>query len=154
MLFLSIIARVAQLVEQSTYTRSVGGSSPSARTNKMAKIYVAGNEIERAGLVMDGLRSRGHTITFDWIPGIKEQTDENKIERALLEREGIREADILVYLWKENQESARFEAGMAMGLKKPIIVSSDHKAFFFSLPEIVQVSSDDEIVEAIKRLDL
>ena len=116
----------------------------------MARIYVAGNEIERAKLVMDRLRSCGHTITFNWIPGIKEQTDGDKIKRALLEREGIREADILVYLWKEDQESARFEAGMAMGLGKLIIVSTTHKAFFFSLPEVKQVLSDNEILDAIK----
>jgi hypothetical protein len=62
------------------------------------------------------------------------------------------DADMLVYLWAPNQESARYEAGMAMGLKKPVIVSGKSDAFFFQLPNIYCVSSDDEIVQKIKEL--
>jgi hypothetical protein len=113
----------------------------------MAKIYVASNDLARARKVMDELTGAGHTITFDWVVDIEDQSDNPG--KAFREREAIRECDILVYLWASNQESARFEAGMAMGLGKKIIVSSDHQAWFFALPEVVQVNSDDQIMAVV-----
>ena len=65
---------------------------------------------------MRDLTGAGHTITFDWVIDIENQSD--KTVKALMEREAIRECDVLVYLWSANQESARFEAGMAMSLGK------------------------------------
>jgi hypothetical protein len=119
----------------------------------MSKIYVASNEVPRAKSVMKALISAGHTITFDWTLDIENEQEQDKIGKPLKEREAVRECDVLVYLWKADQESARFEAGMAMGLKKKIIVvSGDHKAWFFALPEVVQVTTDYEIVIAIKNL--
>lgn len=115
----------------------------------MAKIYVASNEVPRAKKVMEELIVAGHSVTFDWTIGIENQTEEDKINKPLKEREAVRECDILVYLWKENQESARFEAGMAMGLRKKIIAVTDNKAWFFALPEVVQIDSDNKIIAAI-----
>lgn len=115
----------------------------------MAKIYVASNEVERAKKVMESLISAGHTITFDWTLDIETETENSKTTKPLREREAIRECDVLIYLWKENQESARFEAGMAMGLGKRIIVVAPHKAWFFALPEVMQIDSDHQIVTAI-----
>ena len=115
----------------------------------MAKIYVASNEVPRAKKVMDALRGAGHSITFDWTIDIEKGDEQDKVEKPLKEREAVRECDVLVYLWKDNQESARFEAGMAMGLRKKIIAVTDHKAWFFALPEIIQSDSDDQIIAAI-----
>jgi hypothetical protein len=120
----------------------------------MAKIYVASNEVPRAQKVMAELVQAGHTITFDWTIDIENQQEHEKPGIALREREAVRECDVLVYLWKANQESARFEAGMAMGLRKKIIASTDHKAWFFALPEVAQVVSDDQIVAAVNNLKL
>lgn len=113
------------------------------------KIYVASNEVARARKVMQELISAGHTITFDWTADIEEENQEDKVTKALKEREAVRECDALVYLWKGNQESARFEAGMAMGLRKKVIVVTDHEAWFFALPEVIQVNSDDQILLAL-----
>lgn len=115
----------------------------------MAKIYVASNEVERAKKVMEELVKAGHAITFDWTINIEKQTEQDKITKPLKEREAVRECDVLVYLWKADQESARFEAGMAMGLRKRIIAVTDHKAWFFALPEVIQITSDDQIVSAL-----
>jgi hypothetical protein len=120
----------------------------------MAKIYVASNEVSRAKKIMNELIQAGHVITFDWTIDIEKEQEQGKAEKPLLEREAIRECDVLVYLWKENQESARFEAGMAMGLRKTIIVSTDHKAWFFALPEVIQITSDSEIVKTVNGLSL
>lgn len=115
----------------------------------MTKIYVASNEVARAKKVMEELLAAGHIITFDWTTDIEKQTDEDKINKPLKEREAVRECDVLVYLWKANQESARFEAGMAMGLGKKVIAVTGHQAWFFALPEVIQVDSDDQILQAI-----
>lgn len=110
-------------------------------------VYVAGKNIDRARKVMTVLREAGHTITFDWLVDIESET--NPVQKALDEREGIRLADALVYLWEPNQESARYEAGMAMGLGKPVIVSGSHESWFFSLPEVMCVVVDAEILQAL-----
>lgn len=110
------------------------------------KIYVAGKNLDRARVVMDVLRKHGHEITYDWV---NPYSEENPKEKAREEREGVRDADLLVYLWEPDQESARYEAGMAMGLGKPIVVSGKSDAFFFNLPNIFCVDSDNEIVSAV-----
>jgi len=116
----------------------------------MSKIYVAGKNLERARAMMDILLENGHSITFDWLKDIENEQD--PIKKAFDEREAVKQADILVYLWESDQESARYEAGMAMALHKPIIVSGFPKKhrFFLSLPEVVSVSSDDEIIAALE----
>ncbi len=120
----------------------------------MAKIYVASNEVDRAKKVMRELVEAGHTITFDWTTDIGPEEQEEKPIKALKEREAVRDCDVLVYLWKDNQESARFEAGMAMGLRKKVVAVTDHMAWFFSLPEVIQISSDDLIVETVNGAEL
>lgn len=112
----------------------------------MSKIYVASNNVKRAQSMMNLLKENGHTITFDWTIGIENSSEQDK-EKALLEREAIRNCDALVYLWDENQESARYESGMAMGLGKKVIIVGNHESFFFQLPEVISVESDDKIIE-------
>jgi len=112
----------------------------------MSKIYVASNNVKRAQSIMSLLKENGHTITFDWTINIENSSEQDR-EKVIIEREAIRNCDALVYLWDENQESARYEAGMAMGLGKKVIVSGNHKSFFFQLPEIVSAETDDKIIE-------
>ncbi len=118
----------------------------------MAKIYVAGKNLERARAVMDMLTKNGHSITFDWVKDI--ENNENPAQKAIDEREAVKNSDILIYLWESDQESARYETGMAMGLHKLIIVSGFRKKhpFFTSLPEITSVSNDNEILFALGNL--
>lgn len=113
------------------------------------KIYVAGKNIERAQKVMDSLRNEGHLVTFDWI----ENLDRGSLRQiAIDEAEAVRVADLLVYLWEDDQESARYEAGMAMGLQKPIVASGKSDVFFFQLPNVYCVESDDEIIKKINEV--
>ena len=60
----------------------------------MSKIYVAGKNLDRARTVMDTLTKLGHTITFDWVADINNNT--NIPEKAIQEREAVISADILV----------------------------------------------------------
>ncbi len=121
----------------------------------MATIYVAGKNLERARAVMDMLVAGGHTIAFDWVVDIADEQNDgfDFAGRAQAERWAVQKCDLLVYLWETDQESARYEAGMAMGLNKPIIVSGFKKRLFFlGLPDVVSVGSDDEILGALNSL--
>ncbi len=112
----------------------------------MSKIYVAGKDLNRAKKVIEALRAQGHQIAYDWAT---DYSDNNPVEKAQAELKGVRDSDVLVYLWEPDQESARYEAGMAMGLSKRIIISGKIDSFFFKLPNIVCVSSDEEIINMV-----
>lgn len=96
------------------------------------------------------LIAEGHEITYDWVT---DYSEDDQATKAFDEREGVRSADALVYLWEEDQESARYEAGMAMGLGKPV-VAVGHEAFFFLLPEVVSVKSDKDIISALASIQI
>ncbi len=113
------------------------------------KIYVAGKDMNRARLVMDELKTHGHTITYDWVARFDEGPTK---EKARDEAYAVETCDILVYLWEPNQESARYEAGMAMGLKKKIVVSGKSDAFFFQLPNVTCVESDKHIIQQVQEM--
>jgi hypothetical protein len=115
----------------------------------MPKIYVAGKKIPRAKEVMKMIRGAGYEITFDWAENYNE---DNWAEDSLAEREGIKKCDIFVYLWCEDAKSARYEAGMAMGLEKPIIISGGPDSFFYRLPNVTSVEDDSKILDAISSL--
>jgi hypothetical protein len=110
------------------------------------KIYVASKKIPRAREVMKMIREAGYEITFDWATDYHE---DNWDEYAQKEREGIQKCDIFVYLWCEDAKSARYEAGMAMGLNKLVIASEAPDSFFYHLPNVVRIQSDSEIVNTI-----
>lgn len=112
------------------------------------KVYVAGKDLERAERVIKLIRETGHTIAYDWVALFNDQSD--MVKKALDEVEAIRNCDALVYLWEEDQESARYEAGMAIGLNKKMIVSGKENAHFFTLPNVVIVKSDYEILDLLK----
>lgn len=113
------------------------------------KIYVAGKEPKRARAVMDALIESGHEITYDWITTLGKGPTK---EIAITEAAAVRACDLLVYLWESDQESARYEAGMAMGLQLPIVVSGNAKAFFFQIPNVYCVDSDEFILSKVEEL--
>lgn len=106
--------------------------------------------MERARPVMDALIQAGHLITYDWITNMPGGPTKDK---AVAEWEAVRASEILVYLWESDQESARYEAGMAMGLQLPIVVSGNSSAFFFQIPNVHRVDSDEHIVDKVRELD-
>lgn len=113
------------------------------------KIYVAGKSMWRAQSVMDMLRENGYEITYDWLKDYSEIDQKGKAQKEL---DSIKKSDGLVYLWEADQESARYEAGIAMGLDKKIVVSGGPSAFFFFLPNISCVTSDEDIVGILEKI--
>ena len=103
----------------------------------------------RARKVMDELINEGHVITYDWVALIEGGPAK---EKAIAETEAVRASDLLVYLWEADQESARYEAGMAMGLEKLVVVSGKSDAFFFQLENVHSVNSDELISEKVQEL--
>lgn len=103
----------------------------------------------RARPVMDKLIQDGHEITYDWIINMPGGPTK---EKAIAELEAVRSSDLLVYLWESDQESARYEAGMAMGLRLPIVVSGNSAAFFFQIPDVYCVESDTLIPEKVAEI--
>lgn len=99
---------------------------------------------------MDALRAHGHTITYEWTTALAEGP---RADIAIAEWEAVRDAELLVYLWESDQESARYEAGMAMGLQIPVVVSGNSDVFFFQLPHVHCVDSDDDIPAVIRQIE-
>lgn len=116
----------------------------------MMRIYVAGKNLERARSIIDQLRKMGHQITYDWVEKINDRSD--LLKKAEDERKGVQGCDVLVYLWESDQESARYEVGMALGLNKPVILSGCEKRFFLGLPEVIAVKSDNEILHSLAKI--
>ena len=98
---------------------------------------------------MDALRKDGHVVTYDWVANMPGGPTQDK---AIAEWEAVRGSEVLVYLWESDQESARYEAGMAMGLQLPIVVSGNSKAFFFQIPNIYCVDSDKAILQKVREI--
>src|SRR5437763_397407 len=114
-------------------------------------IYVAGKNLARAEAVMRAVRARGWHIAFDWIAAADFDAalrSPRSRELALAEHAGVMAADAMIYLWEPDQESARYEAGMAMARGIPLIVVG-HDAFFFQLPRVTVAEDDSDALEAL-----
>ena len=112
-------------------------------------IYCAGKDLSRANRVATMLESAGYTIPCDWFRNYRD--DQSRFS-PMDEKRAIAEADVLVYLWEPDQESARYEVGMAMALDKPIIVVHNEQPWFLTLPHVVVVRDDSEIIGALKNI--
>lgn len=144
------------------------------------KIYVAGAQLKRARRVIATLRRAGYAITYDWPKdllswdcvcntspeGIARLEEEQGISDwtcvckgdqeaiAVAERDAVRAADSLVFLWRKGHglESACYEVGMAMGRGIPVLVVGRHDDFFYLLPEVHKIADDEGIVSSLQSL--
>lgn len=108
-------------------------------------IYVAGKDRRRAQAAAASLIEAGHRIQCRWWEDAFRYTPAE-------ERDFISDSDALVYLWEGDQESARYEAGMAMALGKPIVVVHRDPQWFLTLPNVVSCSDDVHVVNALTAL--
>lgn len=99
------------------------------------KLYLAGPWLDRA--VMPAMAKRvedaGHTVTHKWwdVEGdiLKLKTENPDFdetaymtEHAVLDRDAVHEADLLIVLNSQKSEGKATEQGMAIALDKPIII--------------------------------
>lgn len=94
----------------------------------------------------DELNRNGIETPCRWWEDLSRYTPEQELNF-------LAESDALVYLWAADQESARFEAGMAMALTKPIVAVLQHQpAWFLTLPNVHPVLSDADVLAALQRV--
>lgn len=121
---------------------------------KKLSVYVAGKEPQRAARMIERVRAAGHTVAFDWIAAGDFDAgldSARSLELAIAERAAVQRSDAVIYLWEPGQESARYEAGMALGLEIPLIVVG-HESFFYYLPGVEMVADEDEALVALECL--
>lgn len=126
------------------------------------KIFVSGKigedvAIQAAGFMAE-LKRRGHTITFDWttIEHLRpyEQNRDASAQAALLEVQGVAEADALVLLSHERGVGMFVELGVALALAKPVVVLARPPArtMFFFHPLVQVVETPEEVFAALEVL--
>lgn len=104
------------------------------------------------------LERRGWKHTYNWAKDIKsDETIEDLIEYAELEKKGIIDSDVVIILLPAGR-GTHIELGMALALNKKIyLCSSDGKDFeientvnFYQLPNMIKLVGDaDNIIEEI-----
>lgn len=115
------------------------------------EIFVAGYDPRRAKAAIQTIERRGGAVALDWTDGPFDQPYRERpdwvAQTAALLASAIARADVFVLLWQPgNMESARWEAGMAVGMGKPVFVSGDVDLFYAYLPNVRVLPSDDAAI--------
>ncbi len=125
------------------------------------KIFVAG-KVGEENLVrkaMDLIKQGGHTITFDWtrIPHLKpyDQNMEESKNAAILESQGLLEADALVLLAHEKGIGMYVELGMAIASQKPVYVvgTVNSPTMFLHHPVVKRVKNINQVLDLLSMPD-
>lgn len=114
-------------------------------------------------LLRDYLVGRGHSITYDWTKhgSVKETSLERITEVAVLEFNGVRDADFVVVIWPGGR-GTHVELGMAIALCKKIFFYSPcpehHEATgetcaFYHHPFVVRSRDSAELAKQLDGLD-
>ena len=111
----------------------------------MKVIYLAGKNLDRANRVAKILEDSGYSIPCNYKDDETNFGPEDEVR-------AVRSADVLVYLWESDQESARYEVGMAIALGKPVVVVHDNPKWFLQLPNVHAVSRDEDIIKALSEV--
>jgi nucleoside 2-deoxyribosyltransferase len=123
------------------------------------KIYLAANPgknfINRQSVIdmMDEIKNAGHTITHDWVshrPETPEDMTAHRVNAAIKDVEGVREADCLILIDDEFRGGIYTELGVALACYKPVVVvAPKYNMIFFSHPLVKIVNSLKEVLEII-----
>lgn len=98
------------------------------------------------------LRAAGHEITHDWT-GEHASTDEEWLECALRDLEGVWDADVLVIEVRPEMRGAWTEFGVAIARLIPVVVvGGDHACIFEWLPRISHVDTREQAVAVVSGL--
>ncbi len=121
------------------------------------KLFVSGKIGDEALTreIMEGLKNGGHEITLDWTRiGHLKPYDENpsaSAKAAVLEVQGVKEADALVLVAHDRGIGMYVELGVALGTGKPVYLLSSRpsRTMFFHHPLVARVTSLSELVEKL-----
>jgi hypothetical protein len=121
------------------------------------KLFVTGKAGEEsvARSAMQSLKRAGHEITFDWtsIPHLKPYTENVAASRktAVLETQGVMDAEAVVLLAHEKGIGMYVELGMAIAWRKPVFVIGDMTPTMFLFHPLVKRVKD--VTEVMDHLD-
>jgi nucleoside 2-deoxyribosyltransferase len=121
-------------------------------------IYVAGasSEADLVKRYAETLESRGWRITYRWFDDVIEHRDkgipdsaltpDQALNFAVCDRAGIMTADVVWFVMptQKGSEGAPFEAGLATGLQKRVIVSGDFRRLIFTTLAEQRFATHDE----------
>lgn len=126
------------------------------------KIYVATKFEDGpfAKKVMESLQSAGHSITHDWTGESSAGKEGEELKQYLLkcatwDLEGVVSCDALILLNHPHGKGMFTELGIALALRKPVIVVKPGVAnnIFFHLPECRTVETVGEAIELVQKMD-
>lgn len=126
------------------------------------KIYVASKFEEGPFVkkVMESLESAGHTITHDWTGESSAGKEGDELKQYLLkcatwDLEGVMSCDLLLLLNHPHGKGMFTEMGIALALRKPVIIVKPEVAnnIFFHLPECRSVATVGDAIELIQKMN-
>jgi nucleoside 2-deoxyribosyltransferase len=100
------------------------------------------------------IRNLGHTITHDWTVWDERNPSKDAESRrhgaAMLDYAGVHAADLVIFWDHPEANGARWEAGMAIGMGKPVwIVEYKNIVVFDALPQVTTFVNWDQVLEAL-----
>ena len=123
----------------------------------MSKIYVASSLLnkENVNIFYKILTDNDHEITYDWTTHGRVVCQDELIDIAKKEFDGVVDADVLVMLMPARNGS-HVEFGIALALGKPIILVTASCLYedksFYHLDNVHIVSDTNGIIDLIKTL--
>lgn len=92
------------------------------------------------------IRELGHTITHDWTVWEEENPSKDRTAQrhsaAMLDYAGVHASDLVIFWDHPEANGARWEAGMAIGMGKPVwIVEYKNDVVFDALPQVKTFAS-------------
>jgi nucleoside 2-deoxyribosyltransferase len=119
------------------------------------KVYVAAPWIHKeiAKNVQEFLISAGHVVTSKWVdtPDHDQNACDTMQAEAIMDREDVRKAEVLVLLNLAKSEGKATEFGMALAWEKPcIIVGKQEGNVFYHLPGVQMAKDLDEVLALLQ----
>lgn len=119
------------------------------------KYYIATllQNMEQHNTVRDWLNTQGHEITYDWTTHgpVFSQGLERCKEVAVLEEQGVVEADVVIVLWPGGR-GTHIEMGMAISLGVPVVMLTTVEEHYQCCPETCAFYHHP-CVELVKSMD-
>lgn len=119
------------------------------------KFYIAGrnskrNEIKR---MQNALINEGHQITVDWTDDkfIRPYSEHKELSEkyAKLSVDGVKQCDVFLIISDEAGMGMYVELGVAIALKKKVIVLGDKNSMFYFYPGIIVKDNFEEMLKGL-----
>jgi hypothetical protein len=128
------------------------------------KVFIASHSQENARALKHKLENAGYEVVSRWVTndhkfssGIGAYSDAEREDLAVVDETDVRAADALVLIAEAEGVTVpggkHVETGIAIGLRKPVIVVGRKENIFHWHPSISVVRTQDELMAALNRLN-